>query len=70
MSHRQGIITTAGLIGGVSRSSARGVLSAHEAALHDEDCARTAPVKRASLLSRLRRLSTSVKGARACGCSR
>ncbi len=63
MSHRQGIVSTAGLIGGISRSTANGVLSAHEAVLHDEDCAGLAQARAPSLMTRLRQLSRWTRGA-------
>ena len=63
MSHRQGIVRTAGLIGGVSRSTANGVLSAHESSLHAEDCAAMAHKRRPSLLTRLRLMQRSALAA-------
>ena len=57
MAHRQGIVSTQGLIGGIARFSASGVLSAHSAMLHDEDCAPAVRVPHVPLFTRLRLLA-------------
>jgi hypothetical protein len=62
MSHRQGFVRTAGLIGGISRSPASGVLSAHESILHAEDCEAMAHRRQPSLLNRLRLLQRAARG--------
>jgi hypothetical protein len=62
MSHRQGIVSTAGLIGGISRSQANGVLSSHETVLHEKDGETTTQKRRPSLLTRLRRLQRRAGG--------
>ena len=69
MSHRQGIVRTAGLIGGISRSTANGVLYAHETVLHDEDCAAFAQARPPSLMTRLRLLSRWTRAAQGRICN-
>jgi hypothetical protein len=70
MAHRQGLIATDGLIGGIARSTASGVLSAHTSTLHDEDCTTLVQGRRAPLFARLRRLASPARPAsvKTCDC--